>query len=344
MKFIDLRSDTVTKPTRFMRDAMANAVVGDDVYDDDPTTKELEHLAAEITGKQAALFCPSGTMANQLAVMVYTKRSDEIILGKNSHIIAHEVGGAAVLSGVSYAVVDNPDDTIGGADVDAAVRVPDVHHPDTTLVCVENALANGTVVPLKKMAEAYEAAKRHGLPVYMDGARLFNAATHLGVPAAEIAKYCDSLMFCLSKGLCAPVGSLLCGPADFIARAKRYRKMLGGGMRQVGILAAAGLIALSDMTKRLHIDHENAQYLGGELAKIPGISIDLQRIHISLVFFTVDIKDFNHDAFVKTMLDKGVKINGIDQGLYRFVTHNDVTKEDLDYAIASVKEALPANC
>ena len=340
MKTIDLRSDTVTTPTQAMRQAMAAAVVGDDVYEDDPTVKELEALAAQMTGKEAALFCPSGTMANQLAVMVYTKRGDEVILGKNSHIVVHEVGGAAVLSGVSYCIVDNPDDSINGADIAARVRAADVHHPDTGLVCVENALANGTVMPLGAMKDVYGTAKKHNLPVYLDGARIFNAAVHLNCTAADIAQYCDALMFCISKGLCAPVGSLLCGTADFIAKAKRYRKMLGGGMRQAGILAAAGLIALNDMTKRLDIDHENARYLGRELAKIPAISIDQSRMHINLVFFTVDTPGFNHDGFVADMLARGVKINGLDGGMYRFVPHNDVTREDLDYALTVVKELL----
>lgn len=340
MKYIDLRSDTVTLPTQEMRAAMAAAVVGDDVYEDDPTVAQLEELAAEMTGKEAALFCPSGTMANQIAVMIYTKRGDEIILGKNSHIVAHEVGAAAVLSGVGYRIVDNPDDTIGGRDIEVNIRVPDVHHPDTALVCVENALANGMVVSLEKMKEAYDAAKRHNLPVYMDGARLFNAAEHLGVSAKKVADYADALMFCISKGLCAPVGSLLCGDTVFINRARRFRKLLGGGMRQAGILAAAGLISLEKMPKRLNKDHENAQYLGSGLAKIPGISIDLQRIHINLVFFSFESPDFNHDAFVKFMLAEGIKINGHDYGIYRFVTHNDTSRADVDAALAAVKKFL----
>jgi len=339
-KFIDLRSDTVTMPTQAMRDAMAEAVVGDDVYEDDPTVKELEALAASMTGKEAALFCPSGTMANQIAVMIFTRRGDEVILGKNSHIVVHEVGAAAVLSGVSYCMVDNADDMIRGADVTARVRVPDVHHPDTGLVCVENALANGTVVPLDIMQEVYAVADEHGLPVHLDGARIFNAAAHLGCSAADIAQYSDSLMFCISKGLCAPIGSLLCGTTDFVDRAKRYRKLLGGGMRQAGILAAAGIIALNDMTERLHIDHEDARYLGRELAKMPAISIDQSRIHINLVFFAIDKPDFDHDGFVADMLAKGIKINGLDAGLYRFVPHNDITREDLDYVLETMKELL----
>ena len=336
MKYIDLRSDTVTAPTEEMRTAMAAAVVGDDVYEDDPTVKELEALAARITGKGAALFTPSGTMANQLAIMAMTKRGDEIILGKNSHIIAHEVGGAPLLSGVGYRIVDNADHTISGADVDANVRVPDVHHPDTAMVCIENALANGTVVSLEKMKDVYDAAKRHNLPVYMDGARLFNAAEFLGVPAAEVAQYCDALMFCISKGLCAPVGSMLCGDEAFINRCRRYRKLLGGGMRQIGILAAAGLIALEKMAGRVGEDHENAKYLGSLLAEVPGIVIDLDKIHINLVFFKINKPSFDNEAFVDHMLAKGIKINGAESivnGMeYRFVTHNGVSRDDIVFA------------
>ena len=340
MKFIDLRSDTVTKPTEEMRAAMAAAEVGDDVYDDDPTMKKLEAMAAKLTGKEDALFTPSGTMANQLALMVYTKRGDEVILGKNCHIIAHEVGGAAVLSGVSYRWVNNADDTIHGADIEANIRVQDIHHPDTALVCLENALANGTVVSLEQMKDAYDTAKRNNLPVYLDGARLFNAAAYLDVPAAEIASYCDALMFCISKGLCAPVGSLLCGESKFISKARKYRKLLGGGMRQTGVLAAAGLLSLEKMTKRLHVDHNNARYLGEKLSKIPYITIDLNRININLVFFSINKPDFDNDGFVDAMFKAGIKINGIEGGLYRFVTHNDISREDLDYVLSVMEKIM----
>jgi len=340
MNYIDLRSDTVTQPTEAMRAAMAAAVVGDDVYEDDPTVKELEQLAASMTGKAAALFTPSGTMANQLALMSFTKRGDEVILGRNSHIIAHEVGAAAVLSGVSYRDIDNPDHFIRGGDIRSNVRVQDIHHPDTALVCLENALANGTVVGLDIMEEAYKAAKEHNLPVFLDGARLFNAAAYLNVPASNITEYCDAVMFCISKGLCAPVGSLLCGDEDFIRRAKKYRKLLGGGMRQAGILAAAGLISLKEMTGRLHEDHAGAKYLGEALSKIPGITIDLNKIHINLVFFAIEAEGFDHDAFVSNLLQAGIKINGVEGGLYRFVTHNDISKEDLDLTLQTVKRFI----
>lgn len=330
MKIIDLRSDTVTKPTEKMRHAMANAVVGDDVYGDDQTVIELEQLAAEICGKEAALFTPSGTMANQIAIMTLCKRGDEIILGRKSHIAFYEVGAAAVLAGVSYSTVDNADEIIKPEDIVERVRGKDVHFPDTGLLCLENALSSGRVIGLNDMKMAYNEAKRLGIPVYLDGARLFNAAVHLDVPAREIAQYCDALMFCVSKGLCAPVGSLLVGSAEFIGVARRNRKMLGGGMRQAGVLASAGLIGLREMTKRLHMDHENAKYLADQLDKFDGITVDYSRLAINLVFFTIDRADFNHAGLVDNLLTQGIKINGGNNGLYRFVTHNDVDQDDID--------------
>jgi len=336
MHIIDLRSDTVTTLTDEMRNAMATAIVGDDVYEDDPTTIKLEELSATITGFEAALFTPSGTMANQLAIMAHTKRGDEVILGQNSHIVAHEVGGAAILSGTSYRIVNNPDDIIYAADIHKMVRPADIHYPDTGLVCVENALSNGTVVPLCKMEEVYNAAKEYNLPVHLDGARLFNAAVYLNVDPKEITKYCDSVMFCLSKGLCSPVGSMLCGSRDFINKTRKYRKLLGGGMRQVGILAASGIISLEKMTKRLHTDHENAAYMARELSKLPYVKIDTEAVHINMVFFTISKPGFNHDGFVNHLLEKGIKINANDNGVYRFVTHNDVSRADIDFVVDSL--------
>ena len=340
MKIIDLRSDTVTHPTDEMRSAMASAVVGDDVYGDDPTVIQLEELAAKMLGKEAALFMPSGTMANQVALMTFTKRGDEIILGKRSHIAAYEAGAAAVLSGVNYWLVDNDDDSISGDDVHLAVRGKDVHFPDTGLLCLENALGSGRVVPLNKMKEAYDAAKHHDIPVFLDSARLFNAAAFLNVEACEIAKYCDALMFCLSKGLCAPAGSLLVGTKEFISRARRYRKMLGGGMRQAGVLASAGLIALNTMTKRLHIDHKNAKHLAQELDKIPGITVRHDQLDINLIFFSINKENFNHATLPAKMMEHGIKINGVSSGLYRFATHNDVSKDDIEFVLCKITDML----
>jgi len=338
MQFIDLRSDTVTKPTNEMRQAMATAIVGDDVYEDDPTVVKLEEMSAELTGFEAALFTPSGTMGNQLAIMAHTKRGDEVILAQNSHIVAHEVGGAAVLSGVSYRIINNPDDTVTGNDIRRAVRGNNIHYPDTGLVCLENALSNGTVVPLGVMRETYAAAKEHDLPVHLDGARLFNAAVHLNVAAKEVAQYSDSVMFCLSKGLCAPVGSMLCGDRAFISRARKYRKLLGGGMRQVGVLAACGIVALEEMTQRLHVDHENAVYMAKALAEIPYMAVYLLAVHINILFVKVANPGFNHDAFAAYLLEKGIKINTADaNGVYRFVTHNDITRENIDYVLDVIK-------
>ncbi|MCL2571685.1 MAG: low-specificity L-threonine aldolase [Defluviitaleaceae bacterium] len=331
MKLIDLRSDTVTQPTEEMRKAMAVAIVGDDVYEDDPTVKRLEDISANITGFEAALFVPSGTMANQLAIMTHTKRGDEIIVGTNSHIVAHEVGGAAILAGVSYRVVSNPDDTISGDDIRANFREDDIHYPETGLVCVENALSNGTVVPLEKMEDAYTAAKSLNLPVHLDGARLFNAATYLNVDPKDITRYCDSAMFALSKGLCAPVGSMLCGSAAFIKKARKYRKLLGGGMRQVGILAASGIIGLETMTKRLQADHDNAMYLAKQLEKIPGTTLDISRVHINMVFFSLD-----RPGLTEELLKKGIKINPPENCEYRFVTHNGVSREDIDFVVQTI--------
>ncbi|MCL2170833.1 MAG: low-specificity L-threonine aldolase [Defluviitaleaceae bacterium] len=340
MDFIDLRSDTCTRPTPEMREAMAAAVVGDDVYDDDPTTRELERLAAEVAGFEAALFVPSGTMGNQIAIMAHTRRGDEIIVGENSHIVVHEVGAAAVLAQVGYRVIRGAGDILRGADIAAAVRPKDIHYPDTALVCLENALANGRVVSIDDMRDAHNAAKAHNLPIHMDGARIFNAAVYLGCDVKELTKYCDSLMFCLSKGLAAPVGSMLCGSADFISRAKKLRKLLGGGMRQTGILAACGIIAINKMTKRLHTDHENAQYLAAELNKIPAIDIDCKNTHINLVFFKINKPNFDHNQFTQKLLEHKIKTNFQDFDEYRFVTHNDISRANIDHTIGIIRELL----
>ena len=338
MRYIDLRSDTVTMPTDEMRKAMAEALVGDDVYGDDPTINKLEELAARMVGKEAALFVPSGTMGNQLAIMSHTSYGDEIIVGANSHIVVHEVGAAARLSGVSYAIVDNPDDRIYAEDVIRKIRTDDIHHPKTGLVCLENALANGTVVSLDIMKDAYEAAKANGIPVHTDGARLFNAATALGVDASEITKYTDSVMFCLSKGLCAPVGSMLAGSKEFINKARRMRKLMGGGMRQAGILAAAGIIALEKMTKRLHEDHENIKYMTEKLLGMPEISLKPENVQIDMVYFDIVKEGFDAAAFTDYLFNNGVKINNDWPLEFRYVAHNDISREDIDKVIGLMKE------
>ncbi|MDF2521636.1 MAG: Threonine aldolase [Clostridia bacterium] len=340
--YIDLRSDTVTMPTAEMRKAMAEAIVGDDVYGDDPTVAELETLAAKMAGKEAAIFVPSGTMGNQLAVMTHTRRGDEVILEENSHIVVHEVGAASVISGVSLRTIKGINGIMRPEDVEAAIREEDIHHPETTLVCMENALSNGRVVPLETMRAIYNVAKKNNLAVHLDGARLFNAAAKLNVEAEEITAYTDSVMFCLSKGLCAPVGSILAGSKSFIDRAKKNRKLLGGGMRQSGILAAAGLIALKEMTKRLHIDHDNAKYMADRLSEIPGVKVDMDAVDINMVFFRLENEKISDCMLVKGLYDKGIKVNSASKGEWRFVTNNDVTKEDIDYTIACMREIIGA--
>ena len=340
MRYIDLRSDTVTQPTDEMREAMAKAVVGDDVYGDDPTISLLETKAAEYAGKEAALFVPSGTMGNQLAVMSHTNRENEIIAEEGCHIVQHEVGATAVLSGVVLRTIRGNKGIMDPKDVLKAIREDDIHYPVTGLICMENALSNGTVVPLSVMKEIYDTAKQHKLPVHLDGARLFNAAVHLGVEAKEITQYTDSVMFCLSKGLCAPVGSMLAGSRQFIEKARKNRKLLGGGMRQAGILAAAGLIALEKMTARLSIDHDNAKYMAKRLVEIPGIKVNTEDVHIDMVFFDMEETGVSSDSLVSALFEKGIKINGIEGGLMRYVTNNDVSREDIDYTIDCMKKLM----
>jgi len=337
---IDLRSDTVTKPTPEMRKAMFECEVGDDVYGDDVTVNRLEELAARTMGKEAAMFVPTGTMGNQLCVMAHTKPSDEVIVGRNSHVVVYECGAASALSGVGYAVVDRPDGFITADDVHKRVRSKNVHFPDTGLVCLENALAGGTVVPVDVMKATYEAARSYDIPVHIDGARIFNAAVALGVDVKELAACCDSITFCLSKGLAAPVGSLICADAKFIARARRTRKMLGAGMRQVGVLAAPGIIAIEQMTKRLHEDHENARTLAAKLAEIDGIEIPLQP-EINMVFFKINRENFDHPGFTAGLTAKGILTNEIrGAGVYRLVTHNDFSADQIPYVVDSIRDMV----
>ncbi len=333
MRYIDLRSDTVTLPTDEMRSAMLYSEVGDDVYGDDPTVLKLEALAAKMVGKEAALFVPSGTMGNQLAILTHTKRGDEIILEEHCHIIEHEVGAAAVISGVQMRTVKGIHGIMSPKDVFAAIREEDIHYPDTGLICVENALSNGKVISLAQMKAIYEVGEKHHIPVHLDGARLFNAAAALKVDASEVAAFADSVMFCLSKGLCAPVGSILAGSRSFIDKARKNRKLLGGGMRQAGVLAAPGIVALEKMTKRLGEDHENAKYLAKKLNDLQHFNVMTDFLDINMVFFNIDGNYISSDTLVSHLLSKGIKINPVEGGLFRFVTNHDVTKKDIDYVI-----------
>lgn len=333
MHYIDLRSDTVTQQTPEMREAMFKAAVGDDVYQDDPTVNELEETAAVILGKEAALFVTSGTMGNQLGLLTQTKRGDEIIAGADCHIVMHEVGAAAVLSGVNIRQLTYPNSIPQPQKIEAFIRPDDIHEPPTALICLENALANGRIVPLEIMADVRRIADAHGIPVHLDGARVFNAAAALGCDVKEITKYADSVSCCLSKGLCAPVGSIFASTKDKVARARKYRKMLGGGMRQAGFLAAAGLIAIKEMPKRLCEDHENARYMAKRLAQLPGVKVDIDSVEIDMVFFKLDRDEKLRAALPDLMLEKGIIIGGEELGEFRFVTHYGVSRADVDRAI-----------
>lgn len=340
MKIIDLRSDTVTKPTQEMRDAMYVAEVGDDVYGDDPTVNELEEYAAQMVGKEAALFVPSGTFGNQLALFTHCKRGNEVILGDDCHIVQHEAGASAVIAGVQLRTLKGSKGELDPFEIQSRIRNEDLHTPGTGLICLENALSNGRVVPLESMSRIFEIAARYNIPVHLDGARLFNASTFLNVSSKEITCFCDSVMFCLSKGLCAPVGSMLAGKREFIGRARKGRKLMGGGLRQAGFLAAAGLIALNKMTLRLKEDHDNARLLACELAGIPGINCNTEDVQINMVFFEIKAPGFDSDKFVEEMLKRGIIINEAENRVMRFVTNYRVTRDDILLVIKSMKEVL----
>jgi len=340
MNYIDLRSDTVTWPTPAMREAMANAIVGDDVYGDDPTVRELEAYSASIAGKEAAIFVPSGTFGNQLALFTHCQRGSEVILDESCHIVQHEAGAASVIAGVQLRTIDCGG-SLDGDLIQRRIRSgDDIHEPRTGLICVENAHSNGRVIKLDKMEAIRRCADRNHVPVHLDGARLFNAAVSLGVQAKDITQYVDTVMFCLSKGLCAPVGSMLAGPRKFIDEARRKRKLMGGGLRQAGVLAAAGLIALKEMRLRLDADHDNAKRLATKLAEIPGARIDLASVEINMVFFGHEKNAvIDSEAFVEFMRGKGILMNGVGaDGTYRFVTHNWVTRDNIDLIANSVRE------
>jgi threonine aldolase len=339
---IDLRSDTVTAPTAAMRAAMANAEVGDDVYGDDPTVNALEKLGAGITGKEAAVFVPSGTFGNQLALFTWCKRGTEVILGEECHIIQHEAAAASVIAGVQTRPIPAPDGVLRPDALRQRLRKADLHAPATSLICLENAHSLGRVVSLADMDAVRAAADEWGLPVHLDGARLFNAAVALKVDAREIAARADSVMFCLSKGLCAPVGSLLAGTRDFVEAARLKRKIMGGGMRQAGILAAAGIIALTEQTGRLGEDHDRAKRLARELAAIPGIAVTPAEVDINMVFFSfppagdAGIAKGITDFFAK----RGVVINAPEQGVFRFATHYGIGDDDVETIMEASREAF----
>jgi threonine aldolase len=341
MRIIDVRSDTVTQPTQEMREAMYRAEVGDDVYGDDPTVRRLEEYGAEIIAKEASLFVPSGTFGNQLCLFTLCPRGSEVILGEDCHIVQHEVGAASVIAGVQLRTLAAERGLLPLDRVVACIRreEADIHFPGTSALCLENAHSNGRVIPFADMKRLSDAARAKGVSVHLDGARIFNAGLALGVDAARIAACADSVMFCLSKGLCAPVGSLIAGRADFIAKARKKRKLMGGGMRQAGFLAAAGLVALRTMRERLREDHENARELASLLAGISGVRVDPESVQINMVFFEVENK-VDADAFVRRFLEAGIRINPPDSGVLRFVTNYWVKRGDLALIAETTEKAI----
>lgn len=340
MQWIDLRSDTVTQPTPAMRTAMMNAVVGDDVYGDDQTVNELETLAAQTLGFEAALFVPTGTFGNQLALFTHCERGDEVLLGEDSHIVWHEVGGAAVIAGVNLRPIPTENGILDAEQVRRRIRPSgDIHLPRTRLICMENAHSSGRVIPLSAMQTIWETARVAGLKVHLDGARVFNAAAHLGVDVKQITQYADSVMCCLSKGLAAPVGSILAGDAEFIATARKKRKLMGGGWRQAGVLAAPGLLALTEMTQRLHEDHSHAQYLASQLATLPDVQVCMDQLQINMVFFEIT-KPVNEEKLLAYLAKCGIKSNGTEAGQWRFVCHWQIGKAEIDQVITAMKAGL----
>jgi threonine aldolase len=337
---IDLRSDTVTKPTEEMRKAMYAAEVGDDVYKEDPTVRELEETAAEILGKEAALFVTSGTQGNQIAVLTHCRPGQELLLEEESHIFYYESGAVAALAGVQTRTIPGTRGAMDPKDVFNAIRTEDIHYPETGLICLENThnRAGGAVIPVANMDEIYNIAKANKIPVHLDGARLFNAAAAAGVDVKEFSKSTDTVQICLSKGLGAPIGSIIAGSSDFINVARKWRKRLGGGMRQAGVIAAPGLIALTKMKDRLGEDQWNARILAEAIEAIPGMKLARQPETNIVV---ADVADLNitSDVFVDRLRAEGVIAGTFGPTYVRFVTHYDVNEDQIQQAIDAISRA-----
>jgi threonine aldolase len=338
---IDLRSDTVTKPTPAMREAMANAEVGDDVFGEDPTVKRLESMAAAMTGKEAAVYVSSGTMGNLTCLLAHCQRGDEAIVGTEAHVLQYEVAGAAGLGGIQLRpIVNNARGKLDLDDIASAIRVENIHMPRTALVCLENThnRCGGTVLSPEYTEEVARLAHRAGAMVHMDGARIFNASIALEVSVPELVADVDSVTFCLSKGLSAPVGSLVCGSSDFVARARKARKALGGGMRQAGVIAAAGIVALETMVERLAEDHANARLLAEGLSSVPGVRIDPASVATNIVVFNVE----DGVAFQKGLRNAGVLTTAFGPTKVRMVTHHGIERSDIEDALARTRSVAGA--
>lgn len=344
MKYIDLRSDTVTQPTPEMREAMAEAEVGDDVYRDDPTLIQLEQLAAQMLGKEAAMFVPSGTMGNLLALLVHCQRGDEVIIGNQSHIYLNEAAGMSALGGIQPCAIQNQKDgTLSLDDIRASIRSEDVHHAITRLVCLENTqnICGGVPLAVEYTRAVADLAHENHLSLHIDGARIFNAATALNVDVKQLVAPADSVMFCLSKGLASPIGSMLLGTNKFIARARHLRKMLGGGMRQVGIIAAAGIISLEKMTKRLGEDHARAKKLAEGLRQIPGLVVDAGSPSTNMVYMNLsDSVKLDTGQIVEQMKSRGILLDSENSRRFRLVTHYWIDDQGVQETLAAFRDVL----
>ncbi|MEL7626060.1 MAG: low-specificity L-threonine aldolase [Anaerolineaceae bacterium] len=344
-KYFDFRSDTVTHPTEAMRTAMAAAEVGDDVYGEDPTVIKLEEKAAKMLGKEAGLLVSSGTMGNLIAVLAVCGRGDEVIMGTYGHTFLHEAGGVSALGGVVIHTIPNQEDgSLALEDIESAMRNPsDFHEPISCMVIVENTqnACGGKALDAEYMRSVGLKAKELSLHFHVDGARIFNAAVALNVPAANLVEQADSVTFCLSKGLCAPIGSVLCGDRQFIKRARRIRKMLGGGMRQAGIIAAAGIVALDSMIDRLAEDHVRARNLSDGLAQIPGVQLTKGSPNTNMVFFKLDpALGISNQTLIEEIKARGVLINDTSDGEIRLVTHNDINDSAIERCLEALKEVV----
>ena len=342
VEIIDLRSDTVTKPSREMREAMFAAEVGDDVYGEDPIVNRLQERVAEILGKEAALFVPSGVMSNQLAIKTQTQPGDEVIVEGESHIFNFETAGAAFLSNVQLCPVKGKSGILNAEQVTHAIRSKVYYNPITSLVCLENThnKAGGTIYPLEEIQKIHELAGDRKLSLHLDGARLWNASVASGIPPKEYAKYFDTVSVCFSKGLGAPVGSALTGTRKIIESARKYRKIFGGGMRQVGILAAGALFALEHNIERLKEDHDKAKWLAKELSNLPGINLDLTSVQTNIIIFNIDGRSESAEEIISKLKGNGVLISEMGISALRAITHLDVSMEQIKRASVTIKSIL----
>ncbi len=334
MSFIDLRSDTVTKPTYAMRQAMVQAEVGDDVYGEDPTVNQLEAKAADLLGKEAGLFVPTGVMANQLAIRLHTRPGDEVIVDASAHIIRYEGGSASSLSGVQLSCLPGDRGRLSAEAVLSSIRPQDLHNPPTTLVCLEQThnAGGGSVYPFETIQRIVDVARTHHLKLHLDGARLFNAVAKTGISAMEYARPFDTVSFCLSKGLGAPIGSMLVADRPLIHRLRRLRKLFGGGMRQVGILAAAGIYALDHHIARLSEDHANATHLATLLGKLSSVDINVKEVETNILLFHLPDFPKTTDQILTDCREKGVLFNAVGDRAFRLVTHLDISPQDIERA------------